>query len=296
MQYSAIGLGEVLWDILPSGKQLGGAPANFAYHVNALSGDKLTSYIVSSVGKDGLGDDILKILRERSLGVDNIFVDAEHETGVVEVEIDSNGTPSYSIKEGVAWDYIPNISEILAQSSSIVCFGSLAQRFPVSKNSIQSFIANTPRESLRIFDINLRQNYYNTDVINDSLELANVLKINDDELVEVAKLFGLRGSEEDVLEKLVGNYSLMLGVLTKGEKGSVLLNGEGVSSHSGYPTKMKDSVGAGDSFTAAVALGLLRGMDLESINDYANRVASFVCSQEGATPILPKELTGLFDD
>ncbi len=295
MQYCAIGLGEVLWDLLPGGKQLGGAPANFAYHINALGGGKVSSYVVSSVGKDYLGDEILMKLRDLSVNVVGIFVDSKNETGVVDVEIDQNGIPSYRIKEKVAWDFIPNNSENLAPSSSVVCFGSLAQRYPVSKNSIQSFITKTPEDSLRIFDINLRQHYYSKEVINDSLEASNVLKINDEELVKVAGLFDWPGSEEDVLKRIVANYNLKLGVLTKGEEGSILLNEEGVSSHRGYPTKVKDSVGAGDSFTAAVALGLLRDMDLESINDYANRVASFVCSQEGATPILSRELAEMYN-
>ncbi|MGZ8212923.1 MAG: carbohydrate kinase family protein [Methylosarcina sp.] len=290
MKQIVVGLGELLWDILPSGKQLGGAPANFIYHISALAQEKVEGIVASSVGSDELGKEIIRKIRHLSLEVNNIFVDSEHETGVVNVQLDAKGVPSYEIKEGVAWDYIPPLNDEFARRSAVVCFGSLAQRSPISRNSIQTFLSKTAPQCLRIFDINLRQNYYNKEIINDSLKAANVLKINDEELKTVSDLFGWVGSEEELLQQIVKNYNLRLGVLTKGEKGSILLDANGISRHSGYSVTVKDSVGAGDSFTATVALGLLVGKNLDSINDLANRVASYVCTKEGATPKLPMEL------
>ncbi len=296
MKDKIVGIGEILWDILPSGTQLGGAPANFAYHANAFGHNGI---IVSSIGDDELGNDIIERLKHLSLTCDYIAIDETKSTGTVSVDLDKNGQPTYTIHEDVAWDFIPNILSImaLAEKMDAVCFGSLAQRAEVSRQTIQAFLEKVPSQSLRIFDVNLRQAYYTRDIIESSLQQANVFKINDEELPIVADLLGHFSAkdEQTALKALATHYDLKLIALTKGDKGSVLYANGKFSIHPGYlPSQVTDTVGAGDSFTAALAIGMLKGYDLDRINDCANRIASFVCSQTGATPTLPDELIKLF--
>ena len=281
-----VGLGEILWDLLPSGKQLGGAPANFAYHAQALGGESL---VVSAVGKDELGREILGRLDALALNAMHVAVDGCHPTGTVTVALDRAGTPAYTIHEHVAWDFIPQAPQLLALAAETdaVCFGSLAQRSPVSRATIHAFLRATPAAALRIFDINLRQSFYSREVIDASLRLSNVLKLNHEELPRAAQLLAIAGDEMDVLRELSARYGLRLVALTRGARGSILYTQEGVSGHAGFPAEVVDTVGAGDAFAAALALGLLRGHDLERINADANRVAAYVCSQPGATPLLP---------
>ncbi|MFB0515667.1 MAG: carbohydrate kinase [Candidatus Neomarinimicrobiota bacterium] len=288
-RHTLVGLGEVLWDVLPNGKQLGGAPANFAYHAQALGGNGI---VVSCVGDDGPGREILARLDD--LGLDRRYVatDKNHPTGTVTVELDAVGKPAYTIHENVAWDYIPYNSglEELAGEVDAVCFGSLCQRSRVSRETIRQFLEVTKRECLRLFDLNLRQSYFNREIIDTLLKLTDVLKLNDEELPFLAELCDVQGSETRVLHQLTERYALRLVALTRAERGSRLFTPGRDSDHPGFRAQVADTVGAGDSFAAVLALGLLRGEQLDRINEYANRVASFVCSQNGATPPLPSEL------
>jgi fructokinase len=220
-------------------------------------------------------------------------VDKAHPTGTVTVKLDEAGVPDFTIHKNVAWDYIPLSDPLLALASraDAVCFGSLCQRSDVSRDTVRRFLENTRPDCLRIFDINIRQSYYSKDIVHAMLETSNVLKLNDDELPLVAELLDIKGAESEILAELVARYQLRLIVLTKGADGSRLYGPDGDSESKGVPPEqIADTVGAGDAFTAAVAVGLLNGNGLEQINAHANRVASFVCSQHGATPNLPDEL------
>jgi len=288
--FALVGLGEILWDMLPAGKQLGGAPANFAYHAQALGAKGV---VVSCIGDDELGKEILSQLGGLGLDCRYIAVDKAHRTGTVTVKLDDKGVPDFTIHENVAWDFIPLSAPLLelAARADAVCFGSLCQRSEVSRDTVRRFLEKTKPECLRIFDINIRQSYYSKDIVHKMLETSNVLKLNDDELPVVAELLDIKGAESEILVELVARYDLRLVVLTKGAEGSRLYGPDGDSTCKGIPpAKIADTVGAGDAFTAAVAVGLLNGNGLEQINAHANRVASFVCSQHGATPKLPDDL------
>ena len=288
--YTIVGLGEILWDMLPAGKQLGGAPANFAYHAQALGAEGV---VVSCIGDDDLGREILSQLDGLGLDCQYIAVDKANRTGTVTVKLDANGVPDFTIHENVAWDFIPLSAPLLelAARADAVCFGSLCQRSDVSRDTVRRFLKETKPDCLLIFDINIRQSYYSKDIIGAMLDTSNVLKLNDDELPLVGELLDIKGSESEILAELAARYELRLIVLTKGADGSRLYGPDGDSESKGVPPeKIADTVGAGDAFTAAVAVGLLNGNGLEQINAHANRVASFVCSQHGATPKLPDDL------
>jgi fructokinase len=284
-----LGVGEVLWDLLPTGRQFGGAPANFAYHASLLGG---AAYVVSAVGNDPLGREILDRLDALKINREHVAVDPEHPTGTVSVELDAHGKPTYTIHEGVAWNNIPSTPAMLelAQQADAVCFGSLAQRSACSRTSIQSLLAATTSRCLCVFDINLRQHYYSKEIIAEGLAASDVLKLNDEELPVVAALLGLQGTQDSLLSGLIQRYRLRLIALTKGSCGSVLQGPDERSVHPGVPATIVDTVGAGDSFTAAVTLGLLAGRSLPQINEHANQLASYVCSQAGATPSVPESL------
>jgi len=289
-KFVLVGLGEILWDMLPEGKQLGGAPANFAYHAQALGGK---GYVVSCVGNDELGGEILSVVEGIGLDKQYIAVDENHPTGTVTIELDNEGKPNYVIHENVAWDFIPSNSSLMELATEIdcVCFGSLCQRSEVSRETVRSFLGATKEKCLRIFDINLRQKFYSREIVKSMLELSNVLKLNDEELPVVAEMLGIEGDETKALSTLATRYDLRLIALTKGAEGSRLYTAEEDSHCEGVaPAMIADTVGAGDSFTAAIAMGLLRGDGLEEINSFANRLASFVCTQNGATPRLPENL------
>ncbi|MEW8385333.1 MAG: carbohydrate kinase [Candidatus Thiodiazotropha taylori] len=294
MTANVVGLGEVLWDMFPSGKRLGGAPANFAYHAKELGKEEVSSSIASCVGNDKLGNEIITKLEYKKINCNHLCIDSDHPTGTVTVEVDGNGLPSYTIEKDVAWDYLPEYEQKFAESTDVVCFGSLAQRSMASHNTIINFLDAMPSSSLKIFDINLRQSYYTSEIIQASLKKSNLLKINDEELLTVIKLMQLPTNYIDALRVLLEMYQLNMVVLTKGEKGSELITKEGTSSFSGVNVTVDDTVGAGDSFTAAVALGLLKNYEINKINEYANLVASFVCKSAGATPKLPENLISLF--
>ncbi|MHC4645635.1 MAG: carbohydrate kinase family protein [Planctomycetota bacterium] len=292
-QYVCVGLGEILWDMLPAGKQLGGAPANFAYHAQALGAQGV---VVSCVGDDELGQEIITLLDELGLDRSYLAADRHHPTGTVTVQLDENGKPDYTIHENVAWDFIPwepRLAELAALNDA-VCFGSLCQRSQVSHSAVRDFLDATRPECIRLFDINLRQSYFNKGTVRTMLELSNVLKLNDEELPVVAKLLDLAGSQDELFAQLTENYGLRMIAVTRGAHGSRLYAQGRSSEHRGFPAHVADTVGAGDSFAAAIALGLLHGRTLDEINEFANRLASFVCCESGATPRLPLELAKEF--
>jgi len=281
-----VGLGEILWDMLPGGKQLGGAPANFAYHAEALGAQ---AFAASCVGSDGLGAEIRRRLHNLGMSDRYVAADSAHPTGTVDVALDSQGVPTFTIRENVAWDFIPFTAELaeLAGRADAVCFGSLAQRAAGSRQAIRRFLGAVRRGCLRIFDINLRQSWYSRQIVHESLELCDVLKLNDSELPVVAQLLRLPEQEESTVRELMSRYRLHVVALTRGGNGSRLYVGGELSDHPGCPTRVLDTVGAGDAFTAALAMGLLRGDAPARINERANRLASYVCSQAGATPQIP---------
>ena len=283
------GIGEVLWDVLPEGKKLGGAPANFAYHASQFG---LESRVVSAVGPDSLGEEILSGLRRKGLGC--MIATVPYPTGTVQVELDGNGIPCYDIKQNVAWDNIPYTPEleVLAKHTGAVCFGSLAQRSPVSRETINRFMDAMPEGSLRIFDINLRQNFYTKDIICDSMHKCNILKINDEELEIVSVMLGLPGgTQQSRSEALLSMFGLKALILTCGAIGSHVFTSEETSYIATPKVEVADTVGAGDSFTAAFVSGLLKGLDIRQAHRLAVRTSAFVCTQEGAMPVLPASLT-----
>jgi fructokinase len=286
-----IGIGEILWDMLPAGRQLGGAPANFAYHANALGG---RGAVVSRVGDDPLGREILD--RLDTLGVDRTFVsvDSVHPTGTVEVKLDERGVPDYEIRRHVAWDHLPQSPAMLdlAAQASCVCFGSLGQRSSGSRDAIQAFLRATNDACLRIFDVNLRQNYYSQELIEQLMALTNVLKLNDQELPVVARLIGLDTDESVAVHTLIGRYSLRAVALTRGAAGSSIYLADGHMIHQPpEAVQVADTVGAGDAFTASLAMGFLKGLALADISQNAAHVAAYVCSQRGATPTMPNHFS-----
>ena len=289
-----VGLGEVLWDMLPAGRQLGGAPANFAYHASALGA---RGVVVSRVGDDAPGRDVLRRLEALGLETRYVTTDPAHPTGRVDVRLDAAGVPDYVIHQPVAWDFIPADAALLefASRTDAVCYGTLAQRSAVSRESVRAFLRATPPRCLRVFDINLRQSYFSREMVHDLLGPAEVLKLNDAELPVVARLLGLEGDAPAVIRRLLRDYDLRVVALTRGPAGSALYTPDRTSDHPGVPPpKVADTVGAGDAFTAALVLGLVRGDDLDRVNAFANRLASYVCSQPGATPAIPPELIAVW--
>lgn len=293
MAFKLIGIGEVLWDLLPAGRQLGGAPANFAYHAHALGAQ---ACMISSVGRDSLGREIISRLMNMGLSEETIQIDNTAPTGTVTVTLAKNSDPQYTIHENVAWDRLMATPAAMnaVRNAHAVCFGSLAQRNPLSRAAIQLLVATAPANALRIFDINLRQHYYSREIIEQSLALANVLKINDTELAQLAEMLGLGGDMRDRMAQLAQRHALRVVACTRGEHGSLLYVEGRWSDNPGQPAKVADTVGAGDSFTAAMALGLLAGWDIDTVNQRANEVAAYVASCTGATPVLPDSLCAPF--
>lgn len=285
-----VGMGELLFDVFPTGKKIGGAPVNFAYHVSQLG---VESIAISAVGKDECGDEILMILKEKE--INHIVPYVAEPTGTVQVTLDENGIPSYEICEGVAWDNIPASAEIIesAKRCKAFCFGSLAQRSEKSRNAIQLFLDSMAKdeETLRIFDINLRQTFYSREVIESSLFKSNILKINDEEFVKIGELLEYDSSDFDNgCRFLMNKYALRMIILTCGSEGSYIFWGEDGKSFLSTPeVEVADTVGAGDSFTAAFVASLLKGYSIEDAHRKAVDVSAFVCTQSGAMPLLPDE-------
>ena len=288
MKNIIVGLGEILWDLLPGGKVLGGAPANFAYQTSQFG---FEGYAVSAIGKDALGDEIIESLSSKSLNHKIERVDFP--TGTVQVTLDGKGIPQYEICENVAWDNIPFTPEIedLARKASTVCFGSLAQRSEVSHKTILRFLELLPEDALKVFDINLRQHFYSKEIIDNSLKHSNILKINDDEVVIVAELYGWNGLKEaEICRKLVEMYNLKLVILTKGTNGSYVITSCEEFFRPTPKVTVADTVGAGDAFTAGFVASLLRGKTIPEAHKTAVEVSAFVCTQHGAMPVLPDTL------
>lgn len=285
-------LGEVLWDVFPDGAHFGGAPANFACCAAELGGSTISVSVVSGVGRDDFGKRAIDLLRAR--GVDTSLVrQVDKPTGKVLVKLDSEGHASYQIAEDTAWDAIAWSDELResAIGCDAVCFGTLAQRNEVSRQTIQAFLQATRSDCLRILDVNLRSPFWNDEVVLQSLELANVVKLNDTELTVIAQMFGWKAESDELMEKLLQEFSLQLIAVTRGANGSVVVSADGERSDlAGRPSTLVDTVGAGDAFGAALTIGILRGLPLGVINAWASRVAEFVCTQAGAAPQLPPEL------
>ncbi|MDR0370991.1 MAG: carbohydrate kinase [Prevotellaceae bacterium] len=287
-----IGLGEILWDMLPSGKVLGGAPANFAYHVSQFG---LNGYVISAIGNDLLGKEILDSLVEKRL--DFLIENVDFPTGTVQVTLDEKGVPQYEICESVAWDNIPftQQAEELARTCDAVCFGSLAQRNAVSRTTILKMLELVPASALKIFDINLRQHFYTKEIIENSLQRSNILKINDEEVISVGKLFDWQGlSEEAVCKKILDTYSLKMVILTKGAIGSSVLTADETSYIDTPKVHVADTVGAGDSFTGTFVVALLNGDSVRNAHKLAVEVSAYVCTQHGAMPQLPDAYVELY--
>ena len=280
-----VGLGEALWDVLPEGKKLGGAPANFAYHTGQFGLDTLA---ISALGEDRLGDETIAAIEEQ--GLNYMMPRVPYPTGTVQVTLDDEGIPAYDIKENVAWDNIPFTDEMkaVAQNCRAVCFGSLAQRNVVSRGTIKKFLSATPDDCMKIFDINLRQNFYTKEVIDDSLHLCNVLKINDEELVVIGRMFGYPGLDmQDKCWLLLGKYNLDILVLTCGVNGSYVFTPGSMSFYETPKVEVADTVGAGDSFTGTFCACVLKGKSVADAHRIAVDASAFVCTQKGAMPKLP---------
>lgn len=284
-KYTVTGIGEVLWDMLPTGKVLGGAPVNFAYHAAQLGA---MGVAISAVGDDELGREIMNTVNGKE--IKNCIAVNNYPTSTVGVTL-KEGKPEYTIYENVAWDFIellPEAIQVLKQSDAI-CFGTLAQRNLNSREAIQVALKLVPQNCLKVYDINLRQKYYSKELIQESLSVANVFKINDDEVVIFKELFGLEGSETEVCQKIKETYSLNYLALTKGESGSYLFGKDEVSFLPTPVVTVEDTVGAGDSFTSSMVMGILNKRPLKEIHQKAVEISAFVCTQKGATPVLPAE-------
>ncbi len=286
-----IGMGEALWDVLPEGKKIGGAPANFAYHVSQFG---LDSCAISAIGDDPLGVELLENFNSK--GVKHSIETVPYPTGTVQVEIDQAGIPQYDIKENVAWDNIPYTAKLesFAERTKAVCFGSLAQRNVVSRNTINRFLDAIPEQNnpLIVFDVNLRQGFYNKEILCNSMSRCNILKINDEELVTVSRMFGYPGIDlQDKCWILLGKYNLKMLILTCGINGSYVFTPGNVSFQPTPKVEVADTVGAGDSFTAAFIASILKGKPVSEAHQKAVETSAFVCTQQGAMPTLPTSLT-----
>lgn len=285
---TVVGLGEILWDLLPSGRQLGGAPANFAY-CSHLLGNR--AVVASRVGLDDLGREV----RDRLLhsGITDQFLqsDQEHPTGTVHVQLDSAGQPKFEIAENSAWDFLrwSDLWQSLAQSADAVCFGTLAQRSPESHDTILNFLDATRLEALRVFDVNLRQSFYSAEILHQSIKRAKVVKLNHEEVLRVGELLEIDSSDAIAFcREMLQKFDLRLVCITRGAKGSLLCDRQSADEHLGFRVQIKDTVGAGDAFTAGLVHQLLREVPLAEMNDLANRMGAWVASNSGAMPPVPE--------
>jgi fructokinase len=295
MRFKAVGIGEVLWDLLPGGKQLGGAPANFAFHAQALGAEVR---IISRLGQDEDGMEMVRRLQELGVPTECLQVDPNLPTGRVSIAVADDGQPQYTIHENMAWDRLTadeNARRAIA-SADVVCFGTLAQRSDASRQGIRTLLSIARQDTVRVFDVNLRQHFYTREIIEESLALANALKVNDAELSRITALCGVAGDAREQLSMLTTRFKLRAAACTRGAQGALLWADGRWSEHPGTPVQVQDTVGAGDAFTAAMVLGLLADWSLDVINDRANRIAAHVASCAGATPSLPEDLRAPFLD
>lgn len=285
-----VGIGEALWDVYPDAAHFGGAPANFACHAASLGAE---AWMVSAVGVDEFGDRALESLRQHGVECGCLRRDRAHPTGRVMVTLDAAHQAHYEIAAATAWDHLEWSDDLatLARRCDAVCFGTLGQRSPTSRDTIRRFVESTPRAALRVFDVNLRQHFYDSETIETSLTIASAVKLNGDELPLVAERCGIdAGTPPDMLRDLMSRYDLRLAALTCGPDGALLMAGGEESRCPATPATVVDTVGAGDAFTATLVFDFLRGRPLAEINRHANAVASFICSQPGATAPLPDAL------
>jgi fructokinase len=282
--HKVVGLGEMLWDLLPSGKQLGGAPSNFAY-ISTLLGSE--GIVASRIGNDALGSEAVQ--RLAALGVNTAFLQSDpvHVTGTVQVEVDHAGQPKFEIAQNVAWDFMEWTAEwqSLAEEADAICFGSLAQRSADSRATIRQFLERADKKAVRVFDVNLRQTFFSKDVLVESMKLAEIVKVNHEELPRMMELFGLEHRDEiSSADALMERHNLKLICVTRGCRGSLLISQSGLHEHPGYRIQVADAVGAGDAFTAGLVHEYMRGSSLPEIGETANRVGAWVASRVGAMP------------
>ena len=284
MKKRVVGLGEVLWDLLPERSCLGGAPANFAY-ITTLMGDQ--GVVASRVGEDSHGLEALRRLEELGLDIDHVQTDRERATGTVNVELDGDGGARFEIAESVAWDALEWTLDwqLLASKVDAVCFGSLAQRSETSRATIRHFLREMSPGTLKIFDVNLRQSYYSQEILAESMRLADIVKLNDEELPKVMSLAKFPHKDElSSAQRLMGAYDLKLVCITRGGRGSLLVRRGEASEHRGFRVKVADTVGSGDAFTAGLVHEYLHGASLDLMNEVANLVGAWVASEVGAMP------------
>lgn len=284
-KFTTVGLGELLWDIFTYSRQLGGAPANFAYMTSLLGDDGI---VASRVGNDELGADAKQRLEHLGLSVSHIQVDPTYRTGIVRVEVDAQGQPTFQIAEPAAWDSFEWTSawQALAQKADAVCFGSLAQRSTQSRQTIRAFLKTIRPETTRVFDVNLRQSFYSAQILADSAKQADIIKLSHDELPTVVQLLGFPfQDEESAAQWLQHTFHTKLVCITRGAGGSLLVSEYGKHEHPGIRVQVADTVGSGDAFTAALVYHYLRRDSLATMNEAANRMGSWVASQTGATPV-----------
>ena len=287
-RYKVAGIGELLWDILPSGKHAGGAPFNFAFHARQANCE---SYIISAVGNDQLGIEITE--KVKTSGIRGEYIQKNRfPTGTVTIALTGQGNPTYTVHEQVAWDHIQWNTEMkmLAKEVDAVCFGSLAQRTHESRITICSFLGELSPRCLKVFDINLRQDYFNKETILKSLWFSDILKLNEDELPVFASYFEITGKPLEQLRQLMQKFNLKYVAYTIGNKGSILISPEECSVLNAPAVKVVDTVGAGDSFTAFLVAGILQEKPIREVHQKANEAAAYVCTQKGATPILPQKI------
>jgi len=283
MKKKVVGLGEVLWDLLPERACLGGAPANFAY-ITTLMGDQ--GIVTSRVGQDSRGIEALRRMEELGLDIDHVQTDPQHPTGTVDVEVDDKGLPRYQIAHSVAWDFLAWTLDWqqLSKTVDAICFGSLAQRCETSRVTIRDFL-QASSDAVKVFDVNLRQSYYSPDVLAESMKLADIVKLNDEELPKIMALSGIRDHDErSSAERLIAAYDLTMVCITRGGRGSLLVQGSHASEHPGFRVKVADTVGSGDAFTAGLVHEYLHGASLDLMNEVANLVGAWVASEVGAMP------------
>ena len=292
-----VGLGELIWDFLPGGRQLGGAPTNFAY-VSRLLGNE--SVVASRIGSDTLGTEALVRLNGLGVSTEHLQVDPDHPTGTVRVRLDERGEASFAVNENSAWDYLEWTSgwAELSRKADVVCFGTLGQRVEQARRTIIRFLETTRPGALRVFDVNLRHTFFNAEMLERSLKLATVVKLNQEELSMLGRMLGFdEETEERMAKRLLDQFGLELVAITRGERGSLLVSVEATSDHPGFRVRVRDTIGAGDAFIAALAHYYLRRAPLPLISEAANRMGAWVATQEGATPALGAQtLTQILGD
>lgn len=293
MAFTVVGLGEVLWDLLPSGPQLGGAPMNYIYQAGVLGARAM---MVTRIGDDVLGKDVIRRLVQFDLASETVQVDSARPTGTAAVTLDEQGVPRYTFAQDAAWEYLEATYASLqaVRGAQAVCFGTLGQRNATSRNAIQQLVAAVPADALKMFDVNLRLNFYSRDVIEQSMRLSNLLKVNDEELALISSMFSLHGDVRQRIVQLVLAFGFKVVVVTCGSSGSIIYREGHWSELPSQRVPIVDTVGAGDAFAAALTMGLLAGMSLREVHVMATEVAGHVCSQHGATPPLPEALRSKF--